>query len=402
MTARAEAREFARYRILEEIVCCPDTRSALRLVELADLEPRLAPGERDRIPTGTVGAFVSVSSGKAFPLTRRIVSFLDRDALVLSSVGDAPARTAEPTAQAGDEEIQRSVQSWYDTFGWQKNEGGAYNDTAVFSQTSPEGYGAYELVSHLSILDRLRGGRFVLDAASGAIAHPEYLAYSWFFGSRICVDMSSTALEEASTKLREADFCCLADICRLPFRADTFDGAVSGYTIQHIPDGQQKVAVRELHRVLRPGAHLCIFTDVQTSPVHRAFYLVQRAVSAVAGVGRRSGASGASPMLLAPAKPLYFLPRTLRWWREVAAELTGRYSIEALRSLSKPEFERIYGRSNRAVVVLRAFESFAPRLTARVSHYCLVDIEKQPMNVTDSGPGVREADRARYRARSAG
>jgi predicted transcriptional regulator len=71
------------------------------------------------------------------------------------------------------------------------------------------------------------------------------------------------------------------------------------------------------------------------------------------------------------------LPRTLRWWREAAAELTGQYSIEALRTLSKPEFERLYGSSNRAVVVLRAFESLAPRLAARVSHYCLIDIEKR-------------------------
>ncbi len=358
-------------------MCCPDTRSALRLVELADLEPRLAPRERDRIPPGTVGAFVSVASGKAFPFTRRIVSFLDRDALVLAAADDAPEWAGETQTSPGDEEIRRSVQSWYDTFGWQKNEAGAYNDTAVFSQTSPAGYGAYELISHLSILDRLQGGRFVLDAASGAIAHPEYLAYSWFFGSRICVDMSTTALEEASAKLRDADFCCLADICRLPFRSDTFDGAVSGYTIQHIPDGQQRVAVKELHRVLRPGAHLCIFTDVQTSRFHRAFYLVQRAVSAVVRPVRRSDASPAASLSgVTPARPLYFLPRTLRWWRELAAELTGRSSIEALRTLSKPEFERLYGESGRAVVVLRAVESLAPRLAARVSHYCLVDIEK--------------------------
>ncbi len=342
--------------------------------------PRAAPrsGRTRPHPGRHCGGLRLRRFAKAFPFTPRIVSFLDRDALVLSGVGDAPAWTAEAPAQVSDEEIQRSVQNWYDTFGWQKNEGGAYNDTAVFSQTSADGYGAYELVSHLSILDRLRGGRFVLDAASGAIAHPEYLAYSWFFASRICVDMSTTALEEASAKLRDADFCCLADICRLPFRADTFDGAVSGYTIQHIPDGQQKVAVKELHRVLRPGAHLCIFTDVQTSRAHRSFYLLQRAFSAVVRPPHRLDTSHAASLAgVTPAKPLYFLPRTLRWWRDLADELTSRSSIEGLRTLNKSEFERLYGQSNRAVVVLRAFESLAPRLAARVSHYCLVDIEKR-------------------------
>jgi SAM-dependent methyltransferase len=378
MTARAEAREFARYRILEEIVCCPDTRSALRLVELADLEPRLAPGERDRIPPGTVGAFVSLASRKAFPFTQRIVSFLDRDALVLAGVDDAPEWAGETQPPVGDEEIRRSVQSWYDTFGWQKNEAGAYNDTAVFSQTSPEGYGAYELVSHLSILDRLRGGRFVLDAASGAIAHPEYLAYSWFFRSRICVDMSTTALEEAATKLRDTDFCCLADICRLPFCSDVFDGVVSGYTIQHIPAGQQAIAVTELHRVLGPGAHLCIFTDVEPSRAHRVFYLALRLLALILRTGPKSSArpSHASSTASAPPARLYFMPRPLAWWRALARGLSSRYSIEALRTLTKSEFERIYGGSNRAVAVLRAVESSLPRLTARASHYCLVDIEK--------------------------
>jgi putative transposase len=53
-------------------------------------------------------------------------------------------------------------------------------------------------MSHLSILDRLPGGDFVLDAASGAIPHSEQLAFSWFFKSRVCVDMSITALHEAN------------------------------------------------------------------------------------------------------------------------------------------------------------------------------------------------------------
>jgi hypothetical protein len=33
----------------------------------------------------------------------------------------------------------------------------------------------------MSLLSRLSGGEFLLDAASGPIAHPEKLAYAWFY-----------------------------------------------------------------------------------------------------------------------------------------------------------------------------------------------------------------------------
>jgi ubiquinone/menaquinone biosynthesis C-methylase UbiE len=145
--------------------------------------------------------------------------------------------------------VKETLREWYDRFGWQTNEQGYYNDTASFCEATPTGHGLYALMSHLSILDRFSDGGFVLDAASGAIAHPEYLAFSWFFKSRVCLDISIAALTEPGGKLRQRDFCCLADICRRPFRDETFDAAISGYTIQHIPAQR---AVQELYRVVDP------------------------------------------------------------------------------------------------------------------------------------------------------
>ena len=93
--------------------------------------------------------------------------------------------SSDPKIPADD--ITQSVKSWYDQFGWKKNENGVYNDSALFSQTRPIGNGLYELMSHISILDRLPGGDFILDAASGAIPHPEYMAFSWYFTEpRVC------------------------------------------------------------------------------------------------------------------------------------------------------------------------------------------------------------------------
>jgi uncharacterized protein YbaR (Trm112 family) len=227
MNTQVQPRNLARFSSLHNIVCCPDTKTPLRLVGIKELCCSVADGERERIPEESIGAFISDVRQRAYPLTERVADFLEQDSLSLRVESSGTASRIGPTSE--DDELKRSVREWYDRFGWQTNEQGCYHDTASFSQAMPIGHGLYESMSHLSILDRLPGGGFVLDAASGAIAHPEYLAFSWFFKSRVCVDMSVTALRAADGKLRQSDFCCLADICRLPFQDGAFDGAISGY-----------------------------------------------------------------------------------------------------------------------------------------------------------------------------
>jgi uncharacterized protein YbaR (Trm112 family) len=172
-----------RYNLLREILCCPVIKEPLGLVEIDQLLPCLSEAERRRVPKATIGAFVSTAASRAYPVTERMADFLAEDSL---AIRHPPPATA-PTSPADD--VKRSVKDWYDRFGWRKSEHGMYLDSALFSQDTPVGHGLYEMASHLSIMDRLAGGDFVLDAASGAIAHSEYLAYSWFFRSRVCVDM---------------------------------------------------------------------------------------------------------------------------------------------------------------------------------------------------------------------
>jgi SAM-dependent methyltransferase/uncharacterized protein YbaR (Trm112 family) len=368
-----------RYRILQTILCCPITKGPLRLVGIDEFVPCLADTERKRVPDGSIGAFVSDANNRAYLLTDRLANFLQQDSIEIQTQSHCIAPKSAPAAL--DNDIKQSVKAWYDQFGWKKSDLGRYMDTAVYSQDIPEGSGLYELMSHLSILDRLPGGEFVLDAASGAIAHPEYLAFSWFYTSRVCVDMSVTALMEASCKLRQADFCCLADICNLPFRDETFDGAVSGYTIQHIPESQQILAIKELYRVIRPDTHLCVITNVQSWSLRgrlvsmlKAFRKSLELLRLARPIHPTSCAVDNSQ--LNPPHPLYCHLRKPAWWKVVARQLTDTYSIESLRLLSKSEFDRLFGTSNRAVHVLRLIESAFPKWTSRVSVYCLIDIRK--------------------------
>ena len=60
----------------------------------------------------------------------------------------------------------------------------------------------------------------------------------------------------------------VADVRRLPFAPESFDCIVSNSTLDHLPTREDiGVAVRELHRVLRPGGHLLITLDNPVNPI---------------------------------------------------------------------------------------------------------------------------------------
>jgi len=369
---------LTRFAPLIDVAVCPISRTPLRLAGKTELETRVSARDRSKIDSDLVGAFISEEANRAYTIRGSIVNFLESESLQLDR-GTSMSLTTD--VEAAPDEATSSVRRWYDEFGWQKNEQGLYHDSAVFSQNAPVGNGLYELLSHLRVLDRLSGGEWLIDAASGAIAHPEYLTYSWFYKRRVCVDFSITALREAATKLRYTDFCCQADICRLPFRDDAFQGGISGYTIQHLPEAHQATGVRELYRVLSAGSRLCLFTDVTIGRAHRIARLALRMCAATMlkslppsddEDSETNGASGPA----APPHALYFCARSTRWWRDLGSSLTPLQTVQSLRLLSRNEFRRLFGQSNRAARVLDALETFFPGALARASAYCLVDLQK--------------------------
>src|SRR6516164_650562 len=54
-----------RYGSLQHIFCCPKTKSSLRLVGIEELLSCVSDAERERIPEGTIGAFLSTAISRA-------------------------------------------------------------------------------------------------------------------------------------------------------------------------------------------------------------------------------------------------------------------------------------------------------------------------------------------------
>ncbi len=149
-------------------------------------------------------------------------------------------------------EIKQQVQDFYNRVGWQQVSAGTYQN-ATYEDLRPV---AREYVHrcHLRVARHLAPtGEMLLDAGCGPIQYPEYLEYSRGYQRRVCLDISSVALQEARQRIRKHGLFVIGDIANLPFKANAFDGLVSLHTIHHLPVAEHARAYLELQRVLAPG-----------------------------------------------------------------------------------------------------------------------------------------------------
>ncbi|MDH5688128.1 MAG: class I SAM-dependent methyltransferase [Candidatus Bathyarchaeota archaeon] len=101
-------------------------------------------------------------------------------------------------------------------------------------------------------------GEFFLDAGSGSIPLPEYLEYSSGYKWRVCLDFSRKALIEARPKAKGQGLYVLGDVTKLPFKDDVFDATVALHVLYHVPGDEQKSAVVEIHRTMKPESRCVI------------------------------------------------------------------------------------------------------------------------------------------------
>jgi len=343
---------------------CPLSGGRLRFVERGALEPILVRGTT--LDASITGAHVSDAAGVAFPYSEGIHHFLESDALpIREDSGSSPA------AEVSND----SVRHWYDEFGWARGESGRYVDSELYA-ASLEGARLYEVLSHLALVERLGRGDLLLDAGCGPLPHPEQLEYQREFRHRVCVDFSSRALAEARDRLGEKGTYVQAELSRLPFRDDLFDGAICAYAIMHVRQELQGATVEELVRVTGPGRHLLFISD-NPEPARRPHRIYRDCWRLITGFrrGSRETSQGRYDRQAA-APPLYFRPPGIPWWRDQARRIGVRASVECQRVFHVEEMELYFNHSERLPHRFRRVEARFRRLLAPIGRYLLLDLVK--------------------------
>lgn len=296
-----------------------------------------------------------------------VVYRIDDDIICLLPDMAIRSRTGQ-TAAPGLRPECKTVQAFYDEFGWMKNPAGHFNDTVAFTETRPCAR-RYQKHCNDRIIALLGRGNFLLDVASGAIPHSEYLEHSRHYRTRICVDFSIRALQEARGRIGSHGLFILGDITHLPLAPDAIDAVISLHTIYHLPPEEQIKACDELMRVACPHAPVLVVYVWSTSPLMRLIDGLRRSYRRLNG---HAAVSSAVPEAAPPVLPaLYFHPQDHAWF---AAHIGSRNQV-ALRvwSAVTREFQTRFFTDNfggRLITIfVMLFEDAFPNSCGRLGHY---------------------------------
>lgn len=281
--------------------------------------------------TGIERGLITVDGSYIYPIASGIVLLLPDLALVDSKdkiLGDSLS------------DDKKLVKNFYDDRGWHSNEKGDYEDADIFEDLRPF---AQEYLSkcHDRVSRYLNpSGKYMMDAASGALQFKDYLQYSVNYQYRICVDMSIQALKECKRKLGDKALCLLCDMTNLPVKDNMIDGFISLNTIYHIPKDEQVKAITELYRVTMPkGKGVVVYDWYKHSPWMNISLLPFRAVEFFRHRFNRLFAkmSGSKK----PLKILYFYAHNYEYFKK---NLPMSFKLVCWRAVSVP-FMKVYAHS---------------------------------------------------------
>lgn len=265
------------------------------------------------------------------------------------------------------------VRAFYDEFGWVKNEEGKFNDTVQFTDHRPEVDG-YRRTCNDRIGRWLDGGEVLLDVASGSIPHPEYLDFSDSYATRICMDFSVRALQEARRKLGDKGLYVIGDITNLPLADGSVDAAISLHTIYHVPVGEQTKAVDELVRVTKSDGRVVIAYVWARSLAMDCAFGLRGFLGWLRRGGKASPVAGRAAADDASSTPeLYFHPQNYDWYsRNIAARHRARLVVWS--AVSTAFQNRFFTANVMGRVIIRLVvwgEKLFPWLAGRFGQYPL-------------------------------
>jgi SAM-dependent methyltransferase len=357
----------------EAILLCPTSRLPLSL---------LSDNEIDEANSAIVGGSLRHANADARALAGGALGTPDRK-VIYRIEDDIACLLPELAIAATDDGKARDrdsdgVRRFYDEYGWIKNEAGAYNDTAVFTDMRAVAT-YYASACNRRIARQLRSGRYLLDAASGAVPHQDYIQFSTHYDFRICLDFSITALREAKAKLGAKGLYVLGDITCLPFASDSIDDVISLHTIYHVPRAMGATAVDELVRVVKPGGRVVIVAKWASSLLLSVATLGRAAL----GKLKRLLLARPRPASFAEARQqehkLYYAPFDYQRYR---SEIASRHDTRLrLWSATSMPFQKAFFVDNRfgllsVKLVLAAEQLFEP-LAARYGQYPMFVVSKR-------------------------
>jgi len=299
-----------------------------------------------------------------------------------------------------EKNTKKTVREFYDRVGWQITDTDLYQN-AQYEDLRPVSRD-YIHRCHLRINRHLaQQGQYLLDAGSGPVQYPEYLTYSQGYQSRVCMDISIVALQEARKRLEAHGLYVVGDIAHLPFKSEIFDGIVSLHTIHHVPMEEKLTAYDELHRTLKPGRKMVIVNGWTDAPLMEGLSRFMAIIKRLRGWWTRRNKEKPQKSALAVEKGAN--QETLREDSSPKGTFVQKLNAEWLTQAlhDKMDFEIYVWRSVsvsflRAVIypdwggrfwlkVLYWFEERFPRLLGRIGQYPLVVINKPDNAVVNAG-----------------
>jgi SAM-dependent methyltransferase/uncharacterized protein YbaR (Trm112 family) len=359
-----------------EILRCPITGQALSVIapdEMAESNRRLE--ARTLLHRDGTNAQAPLTFALGTPGREQIYRVEDSIVWLLPDLALVAAGTFQAGAMAAEKKV---VQSFYDDFGWARSQDGLFNDTAEFTDTRSSAQD-YQRYCNERIGRELPGGRYLLDVASGAIPHPEYLEFSRHYDVRVCVDFSIRALREAKAKLGDAGLYLLGDITRLPLASDAIDSVISLHTVYHVPQNEQVTAINELVRVTKPGGRVVVVYVWSSSVAMTMAFGLRGRLGHIRHAFHPKGSPEASaPKSEVTKPPLYFSPNGYDWF---AVNIAGQHAVKlkvwsAVSALFQTHFftDSAWGRLTMTLV--KCLENWFPRLAGRYGQYPMFVIDK--------------------------
>ncbi len=286
----------------------------------------------------------AVGSETMFPVRNGVVCLL-------------PDQSGErPEAPTGGGKTE--IRDFYDSGGWAED-GDLFQDTKFFVDTRPA-----PLAHTQKCMRRLnkyfrKGGRYLLDAGGGAIAHEALLEYDRAFDKRVCVDLSELGLRSAKRKLGDRGVCLQGDLTDLPLADNSMDAVTCNHVIYQIPIELQAQAFKEVWRVLKPGGIGVVVYRWPYSPLEARLAKVTRFLTGHRGAQAPGGNGG-------PAPSIRHEPQSLDWFR--SQDWPFRYELDAFRVVTN-EFMRAHvgdtWRGGLFLDALAGFQNLFPKFCGR-------------------------------------